>query len=493
MKITISRRKSIFTSILFLVLLSTVNLTAVIKEDSKFYDTVNTRKELFLNTNNNWKKGKNFLRFSGPENKKVGIKFERRKDGCYDLMFFPAYRGEKDDKTFGKIIYSFSSQDSFSEDDKIEKVRFHYLENSGCFVEFYTDFRTNKQFFDIYLFSQQYESNIEFNFNINKLKFLSCYEILTAINKYYPIEKVLNTQENDHEIKDNFIQTVIKKSLANFANDGALNEQGEFVSIRTESLLPANNQGLNCSGFVKEIYDQYLQILNPQHKRLPINILKTKNIDNENAYRQQHRQHEYSDPFFGKDWVENLNKEFNHLSGITSQYAEELIDTDYAPYFDAKGFRFSDMPYILFREQQKNPLYFYVAVFNKYSDNKRLIPEYYHISVLIPYFKGKHFYLRVFESGEETSFENLVNIHIPHEIPASVFENIIEHRLVKKSANYELMKESYQKVSGKRSYRMKRNVSTDNKLRLARVLSDAEYEEEKVLIYKIPISYHFYK
>ena len=107
MKITISRRKSIFTSILFLVLLSTANLTAVIKEDSKFYDTVNTRKELFLNTNNNWKKGKNFLRFSGSENKKVGIKFERRKDGCYDLMFFPAYRGEKDDKTFGKIIYSF--------------------------------------------------------------------------------------------------------------------------------------------------------------------------------------------------------------------------------------------------------------------------------------------------------------------------------------------------------------------------------------------------
>ena len=102
-----------------------------------------------------------------------------------------------------------------------------------------------------------------------------------------------------------------------------------------------------------------------------------------------------------------------------------------------------------------------------------MIPEYYHISVLVPYFKGKHFYLRVFESAEETSFENLVNIHIPHEIPASVFENIMEHRLDKKSSNYEMMKESYQKVNGRRS--------------------DAEYEEEKVLIYKVPISYHFYK
>ena len=493
MKMAISKRKSIFISILMLLFTVTSNLTGMIKEDSKFYDTVNTRKELFLNTNNNWKKGKNFTRFVGGENKKVGIKFERRNDGCYDLMFFPAYRSEKDDKTFGKIIYSFSSQDSFAEEDKIEKVRFHYLENSGCFVEFYTDRLTNKNFFDVYLFGQQYESGIEFNFNINKLKLLSNYEILSAINKYYPIEKVLDRQENDAEIKNNFIQTVIKKSLSDFADDGALNEQGEFVSINTEKLLPAKKQGLNCSGFVKEIYDQYLQILNPTHNRLPIDILKNKNIDNENAYRQQHRQHENYDPFFGKDWVENLNKEFNKLSGITSQYAEELTDSEYSPYFEAKGFRFSDLPYILFKEQQDNPLYFYVAVFNKYSDNKRLIPEYYHISVLVPYFKGKHFYLRVFESAEETSFENLVNIHIPHEIPASVFENIMEHRLDKKSSNYEMMKESYQKVNGRRSYRMKKNISTDNKLRLARILSDAEYEEEKVLIYRVPISYHFYK
>ena len=96
-----SKKKSIFISILLLFFITTT-LNAVIKEDEKFYDTVNIRKELFLNTNNNWKKGKSFQRFSGPENKKVGIKFERRKDGCYDLMFFPAYRGEKEDKTFGK-------------------------------------------------------------------------------------------------------------------------------------------------------------------------------------------------------------------------------------------------------------------------------------------------------------------------------------------------------------------------------------------------------
>lgn len=493
MRMIISKRKFTFINILLFLFIIVPHLNAVIKEEAKFYDTVNTRKELFLNTNGNWKKGKNFQWFSGPENKKVGIKFERRKDGGYDLMFFPAYRGEKDDKTFSKIIYSFSSSDSFSDEDKIEKVRFYYLENNGCYVEFYTDWHTNKQFFDIYLFGQQYESNIEFNFNINKLKFLSSYEILNAVNKYYSIENILNNQENDFEIKDNFIQNVIKKSLSEFTDDGALNEQGKFVSIKTGALLPANKQGLNCSGFIKEIYDQYLQILNPQHKRLPIDILKVKNATDENAYRQQHRQHENYDPFFGKDWVENLNKEFNKLSGITSEYAEELTYNEYSPYFDTKGFRFSDLPYIIFKEEQKNPLYFYVIVFNKYSDNKRLIPEYYHISVLVPYFKGKHFYLRVFESGEETSFENLVNIHIPHEIPASVFENIMEHRLAKKSSSYELMEEYYQKVNGKRSYRMKKSVSTDDKLRLARVLSDAEYEEEKVLIYKVPISYHFYK
>jgi hypothetical protein len=55
------------------------------------------------------------------------------------------------------------------------------------------------------------------------------------------------------------------------------------------------------------------------------------------------------------------------------------------------------------------------------------------------------------------------------------------------------MKNSYLKVNGRRSYRMKKNISADDKLRLARVLSEAEYEEEKVLIYKVPISYHFYK
>ena len=61
-------------------------------------------------------------------------------------------------------------------------------------------------------------------------------------DKKYPIEKVLNRPENDYEIKNNFIQNVIKKSLSDFADDGALNEQGEFVYIKNESPLPKTKQ-----------------------------------------------------------------------------------------------------------------------------------------------------------------------------------------------------------------------------------------------------------
>lgn len=478
----LERKLKSISLMLFLLMLQ-IPFYAIVKDDERYYDTVNVRKKFFLHDEFSWETARQFSTVVDNDQKKVGVVFVRRRDG-YDWMFYPAYRGEKDNKTYGKIVYRFSSQ------RELEKVKVHYLENNDTYILFEKE--GEAQHFTVYLFGEKQASGIEFNFDIDKLMYLPFQSILTAVDRRYPLTKVL-IQKEDQKIKENFINRVILPSASEFLEDGARNEFGENVFISTLKPVPRGKRGLNCSGYVKEIFDNYLCYIRPGQTRLRIEPLKRRNGEGENPFREQHRKYEYlEDPFFGKDWVENLNQQFNSLSGILSEQALEIREDSHLPYYENRGFKLSDLPFIIYRDQIKNSLCFYIVVFNKYKNHKVLIPKYYHMAVIVPYSSGKHFYFRVFESGEETNFDLLIRNHIPVSLPVSAMKNILENRVKTETAK-KLLEKSYVLSGNRRTYMLKQSVSTEEAIRLSRVFADVEYEEEKVLVYRVPISFHFYQ
>jgi hypothetical protein len=219
-----------------------------------------------------------------------------------------------------------------------------------------------------------------------------------------------------------------------FLDDGAMDENGQFVFINT--LAPQNNTyrngtikgGVNCSGFAKWIVDG---ILRPRTgERLSIAPLKAPFGERGNSFTDTW---EVRDPFFGLDWSRNLASRagatllspvYGTLEEIEVRdcpFSEIIVRqsngstiNSYAGYFPNAGFSTVGLHPLLYTLAIDEPGRIYLAVVNKEitapitPDNPRGLPilrQYYHIAVLVPYFTERGvFQIAVFESGEETSF-----------------------------------------------------------------------------------------
>ena len=218
-----------------------------------------------------------------------------------------------------------------------------------------------------------------------------------------------------------------------FADDGAINENGEYVYIN--SLKPQNptgdnaRPGLNCSGFAKWVVDG---ILRPHTgERLPIQPLKTPFEYRDSSLIEPWET--LRDPYFGLDWARNLASKavsvlrspaFNTLeeievrdwpfSQVILRQAGSSAVNSYPGYLRNAGFGFEGLQPLLYTLAIDEPNRIYLAAVNNEvsapvtPDNPRGLPvlrQYYHIAVLVPYFTERgNFQVAVFESAEETSF-----------------------------------------------------------------------------------------
>ncbi|HOV13721.1 MAG TPA: hypothetical protein PK771_05515, partial [Spirochaetota bacterium] len=225
------------------------------------------------------------------------------------------------------------------------------------------------------------------------------------------IEKETLVERNDKEIKERFINEIIKKSLGfSYVEDGARNELGEFVHIGNNKLQNEKKYGFNCSGFVKDVVDNYIKYKLNDFKWLPIAELTVKRTEERKVTTYSFYENQL-DPYFGLDWTKNLIDKINSLCGYTEENAEIYKSDKYSNIYENGEYDFSDLKEVLFRAQQSDSKYFYILVFNKFKVSPPSIPSFYHMAIAVPYFKNNHFYIRVFESGEETSFLNLSKIH----------------------------------------------------------------------------------
>lgn len=366
------------------------------KNDIQFIDSVNIRKQFFLN--DNWASFTDQVLTKIDRGNKFIIIVKKDTDS-YQLYFYSPINEDYLEKyNYGGFAYFF---DKNRELQKV-KVYIHHKHDSYLYFD-----KIKKGKADLFLFGKFYRGDISYYFDIDSLRFLSFNSVKSILNQDSFGEKVL-IEENTDRAKVSFIEKVIKPALSfKYVTDGGRDQFGQFVFIKDESPQPKGKEGLNCSGFLKETVDNYIRLKVSDFKWLDIKLLKERRLSERVHATFRYNEIE-NDSFFGYDWVKNLADQINSYYNYNKIKAYEYDKDEYLPYTKLRGYDVRDLYEIVFRDQQKDASYFYILVFNRIRKNPPIIYEANHVALLVPYFKNYHFYTRVFESCEETSFESIL-------------------------------------------------------------------------------------
>lgn len=211
-----------------------------------------------------------------------------------------------------------------------------------------------------------------------------------------------------------------------FADDGGIDEYGNFVLI--DSLLPQNpaTAGLNCSGFAKWLIDGVLRPVTG--KRLPITPLKQP-FGERGSTLTAHWE-ALRDPFFGLDWIRNLASEAN---GVLRSDAFRCLDEfevrsanfstvrvsnthrSFPGFFREAGFCIEGLLPLLYTLAIDEPFMFYLAAVNNEINDPTgrggpRMRQYFHVAAFVPFFdEFGIFRVAVFESAAETSMAIFLN------------------------------------------------------------------------------------
>jgi hypothetical protein len=230
-----------------------------------------------------------------------------------------------------------------------------------------------------------------------------------------------------------------------FADDGAIDENGNFVFIETLQAQPPASAGVNCSGFVKWLIDGILRPVTGT--RLPITPLKAPFGDRGSSFTANWERRR--DPYFGLDWIRNLAAEANgtlrsashralvefevrkdNFSQVMVSENRTFVTHSYPGFLNEAGYGIEGLHPLLYTLAIDKPFSFFLAAVNTEigapvtPDNLRGSPrfrQYFHVAALIPYFdEFGTFRIVVFESAAENSFASFRNRYPGH------FVNLVE-------------------------------------------------------------------
>jgi hypothetical protein len=391
--------RSILNKIFIGIIVNLTLLFNVNTQKSNFNDTINIRRA-FFNYEKNWDKFANKITNYEDRGNKIGLICKIDKEN-YEMLFFNAYKGWNYFNTYGRILYL------FNKDKELLKVRVYFHESDNSYMLF---LRNKPGKFDVYLFDRLFIKDIPYYFSFETLRIISLDVIINQLTKNQIADNLL-INIDDKQLKQKFIDKVLIKSMTKkYVADGAKDEFGEFVYISSGLKQNQNEMGYNCSGFLKEIADNYIRLNKPDFGYLSIKDLKMPRSDirRNSDFRYNNLT---DDPFFGLDWSLNIIDKINYYCNYQSVKAEEYTKDEYFEYKQNQGYDVNNLKEIIFRDQLKDYSYFYILVFNKLKAVTPMIPYYYHISVIVPYFSSHRFYIRVFESNDETSFDSLIKKH----------------------------------------------------------------------------------
>jgi hypothetical protein len=315
-------------------------------------------------------------------------------------------------------------------------IRIFPRSDQYTFIQF-RSFTADKCLMDVILYGGFVVRSLPIPVPFDRLYTMKLNDILKLAGDKFP-RRYFDPEPEYYRDSRKFISLVrARLGELRFSDDGAIDENGSYVFIKTLQNQSSVSQGLNCSGFSKWLIDGILRPVTG--KRLSIAPLKAPFGERGSSFTENWE--ERRDPFFGLDWIRNLASEANRTlrsdkySGLeefevrnenfSSMMVIEnraFVTNSYPGFTGEAGYSIEGLYPLLYTLTIDEPFQFYLAAVNTElgasitPENPRGAPrlrQYYHIAALVPYFDEYGiFRIVVFESASENSF-NTFRSHYP--------------------------------------------------------------------------------
>jgi hypothetical protein len=307
-------------------------------------------------------------------------------------------------------------------------IRIFLRSDQYAYIQF-RPLNTDKCQMDVVLYGSYTVRSLPLGVSFDRLYTMTLNDILKLAgdkfpHKYFDIDP---QYYRDHRRLVAQIRNNIKE--LKFADDGAIDEKGNYVFIETLKPQKPASAGLNCSGFVKWLIDGILRPVTGA--RLTIAQLKAPFGDRGSSFTELWE--ERRDPYFGLDWIRNLAAEANgtlrspsyralkefevrsdNFSLVLVNENRTFVTNNYPGFLEEAGYGIEGIHPLLYTLAIDEPRSFYLAAVNTEiaapvtRTNLRGTPQlrqYFHVAALFPYFDEYGvFRIAVFESAAETSF-----------------------------------------------------------------------------------------
>ncbi len=346
----------------------------------------------------------------------VNVRFEVRKTAtAFYIMFLNQFEDRFPVWSSGSYIIK---KDLISGDFIQAKIFLFNDENS--FIRVYPE--QDRSRLDLHIFGNKIYNGIRIPLPFEKLILLPLSKVVQLTENKIPWDSLL-TDISYNEWKDVEALSLKVQSLTPSLGDnedGAFDEKGDYVFI--ETLLPQyDNNGLNCSGFVKWTVDLLYNDITGSN--MPIKPLKKKHYDiRGNSW--SNRAEDARDPYFGLDWTRNIAKYYRET--LYPYQDLDILDCDinntsYFSYKDNIGYEISNIKAVLYLEAVKNPGRIYLGSANKLFGEEFKLRQHVHVVALFPYFNSEgQFEIDVIERQTKTSIDSLTRrykgdfLHLVH-------------------------------------------------------------------------------
>ena len=306
------------------------------------------------------------------------------------------------------------------------RIRVFLRSDPNMFIQF-RPLGSDKSQMDVVLYDAYIRRSLPLPVPLERLFTLPLADVLAMAGERFP-QKYFEPNPAYSRDKRALIGNIRKGIVGlEFADDGALDEYGNYVYIET-GLAQQGKPGLNCSGFSKWVIDSMLFPLTG--KNFAIGPLKAPFGQRGSSFTEPWE--ELYDPYFGLDWIRNLasgaasvlrSPAFGTLDEIevrTEPFSQMISRrgrtptlTSYPGFLENAGYGIEGLLPLLYTLAIDEPARFYLAAVNNEMGpattqaNPRGRPrmrKYFHVAVLIPYFNDYGvFQVAVFESAAETS------------------------------------------------------------------------------------------
>ncbi len=230
---------------------------------------------------------------------------------------------------------------------RFESIGIPYRDDPGCYLEIIP--RDGLTLMTVYLFGVIIHQEVHLASTLEALLTAPFASIIDMSQGVVDWSSLLyhGGRPEDRLVKD--LVTTIEREFPRIreTEDGAINERGEFVTIR-DGKKQEGRAGLNCSGFMKWIVDGLYQPLTGS--LLDIASLKKRHPDRRGT-RWSARNEEITDAYFGLDWTRNLASRLAAAQTGAPRPDIEAADVRHVPFLDYRedlGYPVRDLKVVLY-------------------------------------------------------------------------------------------------------------------------------------------------